>query len=86
VYGAPRRSAALHREHPYNPSSPYPRPRPLDPLVGPGSDRSGCCDDQQLLQQLRPVSAHREVHSRQITNVLDGGRPKLYGAGANVRD
>ena len=23
---------------------------------------------------------------RQITNVLDGGRPKVYGAGANVRD
>ena len=23
---------------------------------------------------------------RQITNVLDGGRPKLYGAGRNVRD
>jgi dTDP-glucose 4,6-dehydratase len=23
---------------------------------------------------------------RQITNVLDGGRPKLYGAGLNVRD
>ena len=23
---------------------------------------------------------------RQITNVLDGGRPKLYGTGANVRD
>jgi dTDP-glucose 4,6-dehydratase len=23
---------------------------------------------------------------RQITNVIDGGRPKLYGAGLNVRD
>jgi dTDP-glucose 4,6-dehydratase len=23
---------------------------------------------------------------RQITNILDGGRPKLYGAGLNVRD
>lgn len=42
--------------------------------------------DLQLLQQLRAVPTRREVHPRQITNILTGRRPKLYGTGANVRD
>ncbi len=40
----------------------------------------------QLLEQLRPVPACGEVHPRQITNILEGLRPKLYGNGENVRD
>ena len=42
--------------------------------------------DQQLLEQLRPLPACGEVHPAQITNVLEGLRPKLYGNGENVRD
>ncbi len=55
------------------------RPR-VDPLVRDPGDRV------QLLEQLRPAPARREVHPRQITNILQGTKPKLYGSGLNVRD
>ena len=32
------------------------------------------------------ISMWRSSSPRQITNVLTGRRPKLYGTGANVRD
>ena len=74
----PRRSAALHREHSVQPVQPLLLDQGrLGPAgAGLGALVRGTGDDQQLLEQLRPVPAHREVHPRQITNVLDGGRPE----------
>ena len=43
-------------------------------------------DDLELLQQLRAVPARGEVHPAPDHQRADGRRPKLYGAGANVRD
>ena len=41
----------------------------------------------ELLQQLRPVAARGEVHPRQITEVLEGRRPRIGAAPAQqVRD
>ena len=59
-----RRSPALHRGHPLQPEQPLLRVqgglRPPGPGVGPQLRRPG--HDLQLLQQLRTVAAHREVH------------------------
>ena len=59
-----RRPEAVHRGHAVQPVSPVLRHqgrlRPPGPRVGALLRRAG--DDLQLLQQLRPVAAHREVH------------------------
>ena len=73
---------------PYNPSSPYSATKAgSDHLVrawvrsfGVRATISNCSNNYGPYQHVE------KFIPRQITNVLDGGRPKLYGAGANVRD
>ena len=43
-------------------------------------------DDFQLLEQLRPYQHIEKFIPRQITNILTGRTPKLYGTGAQIRD
>ncbi|HYP46205.1 MAG TPA: dTDP-glucose 4,6-dehydratase [Propionibacteriaceae bacterium] len=73
---------------PYNPSSPYSATKAgSDHLVrawvrsfGVQATLSNCSNNYGPFQHVE------KFIPRQITNVLDGRRPKLYGAGANVRD
>jgi len=73
---------------PYNPSSPYSATKAgSDMLVrawvrsfGVEATISNCSNNYGPYQHVE------KFIPRQITNVLDGDRPKLYGAGANVRD
>ena len=73
---------------PYNPSSPYSAAKAgSDHLVrawvrsfGVQATISNCSNNYGPWQHVE------KFIPRQITNVLDGGRPKVYGAGANVRD
>jgi dTDP-glucose 4,6-dehydratase len=72
----------------YNPSSPYSATKAgSDHLVrawvrsfGVEATLSNCSNNYGPYQHVEKFIA------RQITNILDGGRPKLYGAGLNVRD
>src|SRR6201997_1784290 len=90
VYGElalddPRRFTA---DTPYNPSSPYSATKAAaDMLVrawvrsyGVAATISNCSNNYGPYQHVE------KFIPRQITNVLTGRRPKLYGAGANVRD
>ncbi len=73
---------------PYNPSSPYSAAKAgSDHLVrawvrsfGVRATISNCSNNYGPWQHVE------KFIPRQITNVLMGGRPKVYGAGANVRD
>ena len=73
---------------PYNPSSPYSAAKAgSDHLVrawvrsfGVRATISNCSNNYGPWQHVE------KFIPRQITNVIDGGRPKLYGAGRNVRD
>jgi dTDP-glucose 4,6-dehydratase len=73
---------------PYNPSSPYSASKAgSDHLVrawvrsfGVRATISNCSNNYGPWQHIE------KFIPRQITNVIDGGRPKLYGAGLNVRD
>ncbi|MBS45165.1 MAG: dTDP-glucose 4,6-dehydratase [Nocardioides sp.] len=73
---------------PYNPSSPYSAAKAgSDHLVrawvrsfGVRATVSNCSNNYGPWQHIE------KFIPRQITNVLDGGRPKVYGAGTNVRD
>jgi dTDP-glucose 4,6-dehydratase len=73
---------------PYNPSSPYSATKAgSDMLVrawvrsyGVRATISNCSNNYGPYQHIE------KFIPRQITNVLTGRRPKLYGAGANVRD
>ena len=73
---------------PYAPSSPYSASKAgSDHLVrawvrsfGVRATISNCSNNYGPWQHVE------KFIPRQITNVLDGGRPKLYGAGHNVRD
>ncbi|WP_134766798.1 dTDP-glucose 4,6-dehydratase [Nocardioides sp. 1609] len=73
---------------PYNPSSPYSAAKAgSDHLVrawvrsfGVQATISNCSNNYGPWQHVE------KFIPRQITNVLDGGRPKVYGAGTNVRD
>jgi dTDP-glucose 4,6-dehydratase len=73
---------------PYNPSSPYSASKAgSDHLVrawvrsfGVQATISNCSNNYGPWQHVE------KFIPRQITNVIDGGRPKLYGAGLNVRD
>jgi dTDP-glucose 4,6-dehydratase len=73
---------------PYNPSSPYSAAKAgSDHLVrawvrsfGVAATISNCSNNYGPWQHIE------KFIPRQITNVIDGGRPKLYGAGLNVRD
>jgi dTDP-glucose 4,6-dehydratase len=73
---------------PYNPSSPYSSTKAGSDLLvrawvrsfGVSATISNCSNNYGPYQHVE------KFIPRQITNILDGGRPKLYGAGANVRD
>ena len=73
---------------PYNPSSPYSATKAAsDVLVrawvrsyGVRATISNCSNNYGPYQHVE------KFIPRQITNVLTGRRPKLYGSGANVRD
>ncbi len=73
---------------PYNPSSPYSSTKAAaDMLVrawvrsyGVRATLSNCSNNYGPFQHVE------KFIPRQITNILSGRRPKLYGAGANVRD
>ncbi len=73
---------------PYNPSSPYSASKAgSDHLVrawvrsfGVRATISNCSNNYGPWQHIE------KFIPRQITNVIDGGRPKVYGDGLNVRD
>ncbi|MCG2620531.1 dTDP-glucose 4,6-dehydratase [Arthrobacter sp. I2-34] len=73
---------------PYNPSSPYSSTKAGSDLLvrawvrsfGVQATISNCSNNYGPYQHVE------KFIPRQITNVIDGVRPKLYGAGANVRD
>jgi dTDP-glucose 4,6-dehydratase len=75
-------------ETPYNPSSPYSSTKAGSDLLvrawvrsfGVAATISNCSNNYGPYQHIE------KFIPRQITNVLSGLRPKLYGAGANVRD
>lgn len=73
---------------PYNPSSPYSSTKAASDLLvrawvrsfGVRATLSNCSNNYGPYQHVE------KFIPRQITNVLSGGRPKLYGKGQNVRD
>ena len=75
-------------ETPYNPSSPYSSTKAGSDLLvrawvrsfGVAATISNCSNNYGPYQHIE------KFIPRQITNLLDGRRPKLYGAGENVRD
>jgi len=81
-------SARFTEQTPYRPSSPYSASKAgSDHLVrawvrsfGVAATISNCSNNYGPWQHIE------KFIPRQVTNVLDGMRPKLYGAGANVRD
>lgn len=76
-------------EHtPYNPSSPYSATKASSDLLvrawvrsfGVAATLSNCSNNYGPYQHVE------KFIPRQITNVIDGVRPRLYGSGSNVRD
>ena len=75
-------------ETPYNPSSPYSASKAGSDLLvrawvrsfGVRATISNCSNNYGPYQHIE------KFIPRQITNLIDGVRPKLYGAGQNVRD
>ena len=73
---------------PYNPSSPYSSTKAGSDLLvrawvrsfGLRATISNCSNNYGPRQHVE------KFIPRQVTNILDGVRPKLYGAGLNVRD
>ena len=73
---------------PYNPSSPYSSTKAGSDLLvrawvrsfGVRATISNCSNNYGPFQHVE------KFIPRQITNILDGDRPKLYGTGENVRD
>src|SRR5215218_11496536 len=83
--GSPQR---FTESTPYNPSSPYSSTKAAADLLvrawvrsyGVAATISNCSNNYGPYQHVE------KFIPRQITNVLSGRRPKLYGKGANVRD
>ncbi|WP_258726388.1 dTDP-glucose 4,6-dehydratase [Cellulomonas sp. NS3] len=73
---------------PYNPSSPYSSTKAASDLLvrawarsfGVQATLSNCSNNYGPYQHVE------KFIPRQVTNVIDGIRPKLYGTGENVRD
>ena len=73
---------------PYNPSSPYSATKAGSDLLvqawvrsfGVQATVSNCSNNYGSYQHVE------KFIPRQVTNLLDGGRPRLYGSGRNVRD
>ncbi len=73
---------------PYNPSSPYSATKGASDLLvrawvrsyGVSATISNCSNNYGPFQHVE------KFIPRQITNILTGRRPKLYGTGSNVRD
>ncbi|ROS29308.1 dTDP-glucose 4,6-dehydratase [Rathayibacter sp. PhB127] len=80
--------AKFTEQTPYNPSSPYSSTKAGSDLLvrawvrsfGVKATISNCSNNYGPYQHVE------KFIPRQITNVIDGVRPKLYGAGENVRD
>ncbi|MCL2467455.1 MAG: dTDP-glucose 4,6-dehydratase [Micrococcales bacterium] len=72
----------------YNPSSPYSSTKAASDMLvrawvrsfGVAATISNCSNNYGPYQHVE------KFIPRQVTNVIDGVRPKLYGTGANVRD
>lgn len=75
-------------ETPYNPSSPYSSSKAASDLLVRAWVRSFKVEAtiSQCSNNYGPAQHVEKFIPRQITNVLDGIRPKLYGKGDNVRD
>ncbi|RJN32963.1 dTDP-glucose 4,6-dehydratase [Nesterenkonia natronophila] len=81
-------SAKFTPETPYNPSSPYSSTKASSDLLvrawvrsfGLEATLSNCSNNYGPRQHVE------KFIPRQITNVIDGVRPRLYGKGENVRD
>ncbi|HEY9290671.1 MAG TPA: dTDP-glucose 4,6-dehydratase [Microlunatus sp.] len=73
---------------PYNPSSPYSSTKAGSDLLVRAWVRSFkvAATISNCSNNYGPYQHVEKFIPRQITNVLEGGRPKLYGAGQNVRD
>jgi dTDP-glucose 4,6-dehydratase len=80
--------AKFHEQTPYNPSSPYSSTKAGSDLLvrawvrsfGVQATISNCSNNYGPYQHVE------KFIPRQITNLLGGERPKLYGSGQNVRD
>lgn len=80
--------ARFDESTPYNPSSPYSSTKASSDLLvrawvrsfGVEATLSNCSNNYGPRQHVE------KFIPRQITNILDGDRPKLYGEGRNVRD
>jgi len=84
----PATAARFTESTPYNPSSPYSSTKAGSDLLvrawvrsfGLRATISNCSNNYGPYQHVE------KFIPRQITNLIDGVRPKLYGAGLNVRD
>ncbi|WP_336923881.1 dTDP-glucose 4,6-dehydratase [Aquipuribacter sp. SD81] len=80
--------AKFTEQTPYNPSSPYSATKAASDMLvrawvrsfGVEATLSNCSNNYGPRQHVE------KFIPRQVTNLLDGVRPKLYGSGANVRD
>ncbi len=78
----------FHETTPYNPSSPYSSSKASSDLLVRAWVRSFDIEAtiSNCSNNYGPRQHIEKFIPRQITNVLTGIRPKLYGAGENVRD
>jgi dTDP-glucose 4,6-dehydratase len=86
--GDPATDVRFTEQTPYNPSSPYSSTKAGSDLLvrawvrsfGVRATISNCSNNYGPYQHVE------KFIPRQVTNLIDGVRPKLYGAGLNVRD
>ncbi len=80
--------AKFTAETPYNPSSPYSSTKAASDLMVRAWVRSFQVEAtiSNCSNNYGPFQHVEKFIPRQITNILEGQRPKLYGAGLNVRD